>query len=120
MCFRGRVIQDLGNDLRSPIMCFDFWALKIWEGFSTIPFKSIYRDLRTVGAQGGRIEAPLISIFRRALTLGGGLLIKEGPTLLIIVVMSHRRILIVILIALGLGLGVWVSLKTGVAWASQA
>ena len=29
MCFRGRVIQDLGNDLRSPIMCFDFGALKI-------------------------------------------------------------------------------------------
>ena len=28
MCFRGRVIQDLGNDLRSPIMCFDFGALK--------------------------------------------------------------------------------------------
>ena len=29
MCFRGRVIQDLGNDLRSPIMCFDFWALNV-------------------------------------------------------------------------------------------
>ena len=29
MCFRGRLIQDLGNDLRSPIMCFDFGALKI-------------------------------------------------------------------------------------------
>ena len=28
MCFRGRVIQDQGNDLRSPIMCFDFGAPK--------------------------------------------------------------------------------------------
>ena len=72
MCFGGWRIQDLGNDLRSPIMCFDLWALKIWEGFSTIPFKSIYRDLRTVGAQGGCIEAPLISVFRRALLLRRG------------------------------------------------
>ena len=39
-------------------MCFDFGGLKMWEGFSTIPFKSIYRDLRTVGAQKGRIEDP--------------------------------------------------------------
>ena len=39
-------------------MCLDFGALKIYEGFSTIPFKSINRDLRTVGAQGGRIEDP--------------------------------------------------------------
>ena len=70
MCFGGWRIQDLGNDLRSPIMCFDFGALKIWEGFSTIPFKSIYRDLRTVGT-GGHIEASLTSIFRRALLLGG-------------------------------------------------
>ena len=52
MCFGGWRIQDLGNDLRSPIMCFVFGALKIQEGFSTIPFKSIYRDLRTVGAEG--------------------------------------------------------------------
>ena len=34
-------------------MSFDFGGLKIQEGFSTIPFKSIYRDLRTVGAQEG-------------------------------------------------------------------
>ena len=75
MCFGGWRIQDLGNDLRSPIMCFDFGASKIWKRFSKIRFKSIYRDLRTVGAQrgqGGRIEAPPISIFRRALLLGGG------------------------------------------------
>ena len=53
MCFRAglfRTQQCLG---RSPIMCFDFGALKIEEGFSTIPFKSVYKDLRTVGAQGG-------------------------------------------------------------------
>ena len=43
---------------RSPIMCLYFWGLKIQEGFSTIPLKSIYRDLRTVGAQGVRIEDP--------------------------------------------------------------
>ena len=30
---------------RSPILSFDFGDLKIQEGFSTIPFKSIYRDL---------------------------------------------------------------------------
>ena len=24
MCFGGWLIQHLGNDLRSPIMCFDF------------------------------------------------------------------------------------------------
>ena len=39
-------------------MCFDFGALKVQEGLSTIPFKSVYRDLRAVGAQGGRIEDP--------------------------------------------------------------
>ena len=38
---------------RSPIMSFDFGGLKVQEGFSTIPFTSIYRDLRTVGAQEG-------------------------------------------------------------------
>ena len=35
MCFGGWLIQDLGNDSRSPIMCFDFGGLKIQEGFST-------------------------------------------------------------------------------------
>ena len=54
MCFG----VDLGNDLRPPTMSFDFGARKRVEGFSTIPFKSIYGDLRTVGAQGGRIEDP--------------------------------------------------------------
>ena len=29
MCFRGWRIQDLGNDLKSPIMCFDFGALNV-------------------------------------------------------------------------------------------
>ena len=29
MCFGGWGIEDLGNDLKSPIMCFDFGALKI-------------------------------------------------------------------------------------------
>ena len=72
MCFGGWLIQDLGNDSRSLIMCFDFGGLKIQEGFSTSPFKSIYRDVRTVGAQGGRIEDPGMSIFRRALMLRGG------------------------------------------------
>ena len=43
---------------RSPIMSFDFGGLKIWQGFPTIPFISIHRDLRTVGAQGRRIENP--------------------------------------------------------------
>ena len=43
---------------RSPITSFDFGDLKTQERFSTIPFKSIYRDLRTVGAQGVRIEDP--------------------------------------------------------------
>ena len=58
MCFRAglfRTQQCLG---RSPIMCFHFGALKIWEGFSTIPFKSIYKDLRTRGARGATIEGP--------------------------------------------------------------
>ena len=72
ICFGGWRIQDLGSDSRSPKMCFDFGGLTIQEEFSTIPFKSIYRDLRTVGAHGGRIEGILISIFRRALMLGGG------------------------------------------------
>ena len=71
MCFGGWLIQDLGNDSRSPIMCFDFGGLKKQEGFSTISFKSIYGDLNTVGTQGGRIEDPLISFFRSALMLGG-------------------------------------------------
>ena len=51
----------------------------MWEGFSTISFESIHKDLRTVGAQGGRIEDPH---FRRAVMLVGGALIKEGPTLI--------------------------------------
>ena len=41
---------------RSPIVSFDFGGVKIQEGFSTIRFKSIYRDLRTVenrGSSGG-------------------------------------------------------------------
>ena len=41
-----------------PIMSFDFGGPKIKEGFPTIPFKSIYKDLRIVEAQGGRIEGP--------------------------------------------------------------
>ena len=39
-------------------MSFDFGGPKKKEGFPTIPFKSIYKDLRTVEAQGGRIEGP--------------------------------------------------------------
>ena len=58
MCFGAGLFMTWAMIGRSPIMCFDFWGLKIQEGFSTIPFKSIYRDLRTVGAQGGRIEDP--------------------------------------------------------------
>ena len=62
----GPAIMSLGAGLfrikamigSSPIMSSDFGGLRIQEGFSTIPFKSIYRDLRTVGAQGGRIEDP--------------------------------------------------------------
>ena len=37
MRFRGRVIQDLGNDLRSLLMCFAFGALKIEEEVIRIP-----------------------------------------------------------------------------------
>ena len=50
--FWGLPIQDQGNDCKAPKACFDFGALKTLERFSTIPFKSIHRDLRTVGAQG--------------------------------------------------------------------
>ena len=66
MCFGGWRIQDPGNDSRSSIMCSDFGCVKMQEGFSTIPFKINLQgpqDLRTVGAQGGRIEGILISIF---------------------------------------------------------
>ena len=66
-------------------MCFDFGALKMQEGFSTIPFKSIHRDFRNVGAQGGRIEDPLISMFLEGPNVrGGGILTTEGPALKVV------------------------------------
>ena len=37
------------NDVRSAIMCFDLGALNIQERFTTLLFKSIHRDGRTVG-----------------------------------------------------------------------
>ena len=43
---------------RPPIMSFDFGGRKMWEGFSTILFKSIHRDLGTVGAQGAVLRFP--------------------------------------------------------------
>ena len=58
MCFGVGLFRIRAMIGRYPIMSFDFGCLNIQAGFSTIPFKSIYRDLRTVGAQGGRIEDP--------------------------------------------------------------
>ena len=51
-------IQDQGNDWKVPYKEFRFWGPKNTGGFSTIPFNSIHRDRRAVGAQGGRIEDP--------------------------------------------------------------
>ena len=40
MCFGGWRIPDLGFDLRSPIMCFDFGSLKkIGRGFGRLGFR---------------------------------------------------------------------------------
>ena len=59
MCFRAGLLRTWAMIARSPIICLDFGALeKKQEGFPTIPFQSMYGDLRTVGAQGGRIEDP--------------------------------------------------------------
>ena len=58
MCVGAGLFRTWAMMARSHIMCFGFGGLKIQEGFSTVPFKSIYRDFRTVGAQGGRIEDP--------------------------------------------------------------
>ena len=66
---------------RSPIMSFDFGGLKIQEGFSTIPFKSINRGLRTVGASGVVLRIPHFYFSQGPNVRGGALLIKEGPTL---------------------------------------
>ena len=57
---------------RPPVMCFDFGALKMEERFSTIPFKSIHRDLRTVGAQGAALRIPNFCFSGLALMLGKG------------------------------------------------
>ena len=38
-----------GDDMRSALICLDFGALKIWERVTTLSFKSIHRDLRTIG-----------------------------------------------------------------------
>ena len=43
---------------RPPIICFDFGALNIQEGFSTIHIKSIRRALRNVGAQRAALRIP--------------------------------------------------------------
>ena len=53
MCFGGWRIQDLGNDSRSPIMCFDFECVKNQEGFSTIPFKINLQGPQNRGGSGG-------------------------------------------------------------------
>ena len=64
-----------------PIMCFDFGALKIWEGFSTISFKSIHRDLRTVGAQGAVLRIPNFACPCARMLGGGAYLLKRAPHL---------------------------------------
>ena len=57
---------------RPPIMSFDFGALKMQEGFPTIPFKSTHKDLRTVEAQGVRVEGPNIYFSEGPNVRGGG------------------------------------------------
>ena len=56
--FRGPPIQDQGNDWKVPYNEFRFWGPKKIGRILNNPFKSLHRDLRTVGAQGGRTEDP--------------------------------------------------------------
>ena len=78
----GACVFRIGTMIaRPPIMSFDFVGLKIWEGFSTIRFRSIHKDLRTVGAQGALLRIHNFYFSEGPLLGGGPLLIKEGPTL---------------------------------------
>ena len=58
MCFGAGLFRIRAMIGRSPIMGFDFGGLKIQEGLSTIRCKSIYRDLRIVGAQETILRIP--------------------------------------------------------------
>ena len=58
MSFGARLFRIRAMIGRPPIMSFDFGGPKMEEGFPTIPFKSIYKDLRTVEAQGGVLRVP--------------------------------------------------------------
>ena len=75
MCFGACLFRIRGNEVivKSPIMCFDFGALKRKEGFTTLPSDLELRAL---------IEE-LFSFFflSGGLLLGGTPYIHEGPTL---------------------------------------
>ena len=71
MSFGASLFRLRAMIARPPIMSFDFGPLKIQEGFSTIPFKSIHRDLRTVGARGGILRLPSF-YFSESPNVGGG------------------------------------------------
>ena len=57
---------------RPPVMCFYFGAPKVEEVLSTIPFKSIHKDLRTVGAQGAVLRIPYFYFSDGPNVKGGG------------------------------------------------
>ena len=82
----GVFIQDLGNDLRPPITCFDFGALKICRKDS----QQSRLNQPTGTSEPWELRGAVLRIptlyFSEALLLGrGGVgpLIKEGPTLVV-------------------------------------
>ena len=72
MCFEAGLFRIRAMIGASPIMCFDFGGLQIQEGFSTIPFTCIHRDLRTVGAQGDVLRIPNFHFSEGPNVRGGG------------------------------------------------
>ena len=58
MSFGARLFRIKAMIVRPPVMSFDCGSLQKYEGFSTIAFKSIHRDLRIVGAQRAVLRIP--------------------------------------------------------------
>ena len=82
MCFGASLLSFRGKDLRAALMCFDFRAVNLWEEFTTLPFKSIRRDLKTKVLTVLRVENFYFSESPFVRGGHGGPNIEEGPTLI--------------------------------------
>ena len=75
--FWGWRIQDLGNDLRPPIMCFDFGALKTYRKDSQQSLLNQSTGTSEPWELRGAVSGSQVSTFSEALILGGGLVLKR-------------------------------------------